>query len=85
VYAVDGQAFVRLEDIDVSGAPDIVVRLVPEPGQERPDGGVELGALKGNVGSSNYVLPDGVDPGDDATVLLWCRAFSVPIGSATLR
>lgn len=82
VYALDDARFVRLQDIDVQGAVDVVVYLVPDAGQEQPDGGVSLGPLKGTQGSANYVVPDGVDPADYDSVLLWCRAFSTPIAVA---
>jgi hypothetical protein len=76
-------AFVRLDLLDVQGAVDVVVWLVPDADQTDPDGGVELGALKGTQGTANYVVPAGVDVGRYATVLLWCRAFSTPIAVAT--
>ncbi|HWH30289.1 MAG TPA: DM13 domain-containing protein [Mycobacteriales bacterium] len=84
VYEAGATTFVRLEDIETDGAPDVRVLLVPQPGQEGPDGGLDLGALKGNVGSSNYEVPTGTDVSAYRSVLLWCRAFSTPIGVATL-
>lgn len=78
-----GTAFVRLSDLDASRAPDVRVWLVPA-GQEDPAGGIDLGALKGNQGSANYPVPAGTDVARYGTVLLWCRAFSVPIGAADL-
>lgn len=75
-------AFVRLDLADVQGAVDVFVWLVPGADQTDPDGGVELGALKGTRGTANYVVPAGVDVGRYATVLLWCRAFSTPIAVA---
>ncbi|MGH8909203.1 MAG: DM13 domain-containing protein [Egibacteraceae bacterium] len=81
----DGSAVVRLEDVDIENAPDVVVYLVPGAGAEHPtDGAVSLGALKGNQGSHNYALPPGADA-SGSTVLVYCRAFSVPIAHATLR
>lgn len=81
---VSGTTFVRLADLDASRAPDVRVWLVPA-GQEDPSaGGIDLGELKGNQGSSNYAVPAGTDVGPYGTVLLWCRAFSVPIGAADL-
>lgn len=76
--------FVRLTDLDASRAPDVRVWLVPA-GQESPSaGGIDLGELKGNQGDANYPVPAGTDVADYGTVLLWCRAFSVPIGAADL-
>lgn len=46
---------------------------------------VRLAKLKGSKGNQNYVLPSGVDAGDYKYVLIWCRAFSVLVGSAQIN
>lgn len=45
---------------------------------------VDLGALKGNVGDSNYLIPEDVDPLDFRTVVIWCRRFTVGFGVAPI-
>ena len=45
---------------------------------------VDLGPLKGNIGSSNYEIPPSVDLGDFETAVIWCRRFSVGFGVAPL-
>ena len=57
------------------------------PGAERksPDGGVHLNRLRGSTGNQNYPVPTTVGLQRPFTVLIWCRAFAVPIAAATAR
>jgi hypothetical protein len=79
----DGSLVVALEDIDIEPGPDY--RVLAAPGRDRRSdaGATELAALKGNQGTQYYEVPTGVDVGPGATVLIWCRAFGVPIANAT--
>jgi hypothetical protein len=79
----DGSHFVRLENIDTPRAPAVYVYLVPSSNQTGPAGGVNLGALRGNQGRQNYVIPREVDVSQYKTVLLWCDRFSTSIANAT--
>jgi hypothetical protein len=84
IYSLaDSSFFVRLEDIETPHAPAVYVYLVPRANQTGPEGGIDLGPLKGNVGSQNYVVPAGVPVSKYQTVLLWCRRFSTPVAAAT--
>ena len=54
-----------------------------------PDGGVgddfiDLGNLKGNIGSQNYELGPEVDLDRYTTVFIWFVRFSVAFGAAAL-
>ncbi len=85
----DGSRFLRLEDLETSNGPDLRVYLTDQPLSDDwhvwDDGAfVDLGALKGNLGSSNYEIPDGVDLADFETAVVWCRRFSVGFGVAPL-
>lgn len=80
----DGSRAVRFENFSVEGVPDPVVYVVSGRDAERPDGGTELGPLKGTKGSQNYVLPAQFSGSGPITVLIWCRAFAVPIANATI-
>ncbi len=85
LYALpDGTGLARLEEVDIEPGPDYRLYLVPAAGATTPDGGVDLGPLAGNVGSSNYPLPAGTATEGEQTLLVWCRAFAVPIAAATL-
>lgn len=85
----DGSRFVRLEDLDTSNGPDLRVYLTDQPVSD--DWGVwddgkyqDLGALKGNLGASNYRIPDGLDLSGFRTVVIWCRRFTVGFGVAPI-
>jgi Electron transfer DM13 len=80
-----GRRFLTLTGFATSAGPDLRVRLVPG---DSFDGGargaLDLGGLKGNRGDQQYELPrDAAIAG--RTVVIWCRAFSAPFGSAGLR
>jgi len=79
----DGTAVVALEDIDIEPGPDYRVLVVEGTDREHPGDGLELDALRGNQGTQYYEVPSGNDPGPGWTVLVWCRAFGVPIANAT--
>jgi Electron transfer DM13 len=79
----DGSFVVRFSNFDIEGSPDPIVYVAQGENQRNP-GGVDLGGLRGNVGTgSDYAVPKGTEPGPGWTVLVWCRAFAVPIANAT--
>jgi len=82
VIEEDGKVVVQLRDFDVQPGPDY--RLYLSRG-ESPDGGRELGALKGTSGNQRYEVARRADGRRFDTVLIWCRAFSVPVAAASLR
>jgi hypothetical protein len=87
VRLASGQKVLQLLDLDTSPGPDLRVYLVAGPvdGDSDPGEHVDIGALKGNRGTQQYEIPAGVDTGRYRTVLIWCRAFSVPFGAAPLQ
>jgi len=79
----DGSYVVRFSNFDIENAPDPIVYVVQGENRDRPSG-AQLGRLRGNVGtSSDYTVPRGSEAGPGWTVLVWCRAFGVPIANAT--
>jgi hypothetical protein len=79
----DGSAVVALEDIDIEPGPDYRVVVVPGEDRSSPGDGLELDGLRGNQGTQYYEVPSGTDVGTGWTVLVWCRAFGVPIANAS--
>lgn len=83
IRQADGSYVVRFSNFDIEGSPDPIVYVVQGENRENP-GGADLGGLRGNVGTdSDYAVPPGNEPGPGWTVLVWCRAFGVPIANAT--
>ncbi|WP_030235557.1 DM13 domain-containing protein [Streptomyces sp. NRRL S-455] len=88
----DGTHTVRLENLDTSNGPDLRVWLTDAPVREGQAGWhvfddgkyVSLGKLKGNKGSQNYALPEGVDSARYSSVSIWCDRFDVSFGAAEL-
>ncbi len=86
----DGSHVLRFENFEVLNGPDLHVYLAPQNpvadtvGVEL-EGATDLGPLKGNIGSQNYVLPSNIDPDRDRSVVIWCVPFRVPFNAAALE
>ena len=91
VYRLEDDSLVlRLEDIEVKNGPDLNVIVTPSPtvtGRDdvRVDGHLDLGDLKGNIGSQNYELPADYIPPDEFSVVVFCVPFQVVFASAEMR
>jgi hypothetical protein len=86
----DGTRFLRLEGLETSNGPDLRVYLSSVPAQDDwyvydDEEFVDLGPLKGNIGSSNYEIPANVDLSGFESAVVWCRRFSVGFGVAPLE
>ena len=89
----DGSRVLRLEDLRTSNGPLLRVRLADAPviegtaGWRLFDDGrhVDLGDLKGNIGSSNYPIPPDVDLAALPSVSIWCARFHVSFAAARLE
>jgi hypothetical protein len=83
-----GRRYVRFEDFETSNGPALKVYLSAAPtggpGDGFDDHFVDLGELKGNIGSQNYAIPADVRLDDFRSVVVWCKRFSVPFAAAPL-
>ena len=77
-----GRYHLRLADFSVRNGPDLFVYLSPDAGGYA-DGALEIGKLKATDGSFGYDVPDGVDPSDFESAMIWCKQFSHLFAVAT--
>lgn len=78
--------YVRFEDVAITNAPDVHVYLSRDRGGKWSDAtSLYLGPLKATDGSFNYDVPAGTDLQSYASVVVWCRAFSVLVTWADLQ
>lgn len=89
VVLTDGtDRFLRFEDdFAIDNGPDLNVYLVADADADGDQGlfdddYVDLGDLKGNIGSQNYEIPPDVDLDRYDTVVIWCVRFSVAFNAA---
>lgn len=88
----DGSRILRIENLNTSNGPKLEVWLTDAPVIEGLDGWrvfddgkfINLGALKGNIGSQNYSIPSELDLDDYSSISIWCERFSVSFGAAAL-
>ena len=84
----DGQQILRFEGFETSNGPALFVYLSQNPA-DGDDGSfdddyIDLGALKGNIGDQNYVIPPEIDPLGYTSVVVWCDRFDVSFGAADI-
>jgi hypothetical protein len=88
----DGSRVLRLENLQTSNGPALRVWLTDAPVIEGTDGWtvfddgryLDLGDLKGNIGSSNYPIPADADLAGLSSVSVWCERFHVSFAAAQL-
>ena len=84
----DGSHVLRFEDLETLNGPDLHVYLSEVPaGPDVHAYGerfIDLGKLKGNVGSQNYRIPAGTDLSRFRSAVIWCKRFAVGFGVAPL-
>lgn len=84
----DGSRYLRFEGLRTDNGPVLRVYLSSNPSdgpeQAFDDDYVDLGGLQGNLGDQNYAIPADIDPGDYASVVIWCDRFDSAFGAADL-
>ncbi|HEX4841195.1 MAG TPA: DM13 domain-containing protein [bacterium] len=89
VHHVGQDRVLRLDPFKVTNGPDLHLILTKQSAPKvRADvelGYVEVAKLKGNLGSQNYVLPQGVRLEDYHAVVIYCKMFHVVFSTATLQ
>jgi hypothetical protein len=85
----DGSRTLRLEPFESTNGPDLYVYLTTADHADADDAladdFVDLGDLRGNIGSQNYEIPDDVDLDAYDTVVIWCERFTTSFGTADLE
>lgn len=90
IYQLEsGERVLRFDPFEVLNGPDLHVWLVPvDPVPDTVgveiEGYVDLGQLKGNIGSQNYALPADFELAQGWSVVVWCVPFRVPFSAAPL-
>jgi len=83
IVRVGSERFVRFEDVDIAGAPDMYVYLSDRT-DGKPGAFVDLGKLRATNGSFNYAIPASVDLASVRSLVVWCRQFNVTVTYAAL-
>jgi len=88
IYRVGSDLILRFESFKSTNGPDLYVLLAkhvaPKTSADVKDGYIEVAKLKGNIGSQNYNLPQGINLAEYPTVVIYCKPFHVVFSTATL-
>ncbi len=89
VYRVGQDLVLRLDPFKATNRPDLHVILTKNPApksrRDVEERYVEVAKVKGNLGSQNYALPQGLRPGDYRTVVIDCKRVHVVFATATFQ
>lgn len=85
----EGDQLLRFENFSATNGPDLHVLLVEHEAPTSRDqvmaGYLDLGSLKGNIGSQNYEIPAGTDLSRYKSVVIYCKPFHVIFATASLN
>ena len=71
-------------DFDFSGAPDPFLYLTPNTGQTDLSGAIRLGKLNSDSGRQAYKASKVEFESANSQIMLWCQAFGLYMGGASL-
>ncbi|MBT3315373.1 MAG: DM13 domain-containing protein [Anaerolineae bacterium] len=86
IFQQGDQQVLRFEDFKVTNGPDLHVLLVENIAGSNHDGIgniVDLGKLKGNMGSQNYEIAADVDLAQYEGIIIYCMPFHVVFARAS--
>ena len=83
IETAPGRYTLRFEDFSVRNGPDLYVYLSPDAAGYADDA-LELGTLKATDGAFGYELPQGTNPAEFGSAVIWCKQFSVLFAVAPL-
>lgn len=87
IVSIEGQQYLEFDSaFSTDNGPDLFVLLHSEavPSRYNPEDYVSLGRLQQVAGTQRYAIPAGVDVSAFQSAVIWCRAFDVTFGYATL-
>jgi hypothetical protein len=91
IKLADGSYVARFENLSTVGGPDVHVWV--SEGSDLSNSGTvgsskytDLGSIKSTNGNQNYVVAlSAAEVGKIKSIIIWCKAFSVAFGGATLK
>jgi len=75
---VSGNSVKLSSNFRFDGGPDVYVAI-----KKRGSKVKLISKLRKNSGAQNYTLPKGSKKSDVDQILLWCKKYNVPLGTAT--
>lgn len=87
IVSIEGQRYLEFDSaFRTDNGPDLFVLLHSEavPSSYSPEDYVNLGQLQQIAGTQRYAIPAGTDISAFQSAVIWCRAFDVTFGYATL-
>ena len=80
-----GATTIMLSELWIApGAPDVRLFVTSRAGTVMDENAVDLGPIPDGVASHEVRLPDGLEPSQVATVIVYCKVYSVLFGSASM-